>query len=353
MFDLNTDIDVKVDKKLLLDRNPEERYFSFYLGINPTRGHYYKNPLRPDSGAGCKFYRNSNKELVFRDFARNVNYSFIDVVIEKFGCNYGEAIDIIANDFNIRKIDRQKNKELIHYDNSIIEESSEDTIIECTIKEFSKEELDYWLKFGITLEILNKFHVYSIKHVFINGKLIKSSGSTYPIFGYYFGIKDSIHQWKIYCPFGQKGRKFLCNTRCLQGLANLPKNGEFVVVTKSYKDVMSLYAFGIPAIAPQGEGIIINESEYKYLKSRFKYVIFNADWDRTGQAFMIKSLKKYDGIAFSFSDKIQYAKDFSDFICKFGIEKGNLLITYLRSLIENGFFEEKIKRNRRKFQRHN
>ena len=99
MFDLNINIDVKVDKKLLLDRNPEERYFSFYLGINPVRGHYYKNPLRPDSGAGCKFYRNSSKELVFRDFARNVDYSFIDVVIEKFGCTYGEALDIIANDF--------------------------------------------------------------------------------------------------------------------------------------------------------------------------------------------------------------------------------------------------------------
>lgn len=59
----------------------------------------------------------------------------------------------------------------------------------------------------------------------------------------------------------------------IQGSKMLPKSGEFVVVTKSLKDVMALYEFGIPAIAPNSENLF-NRSNMKNFKLNFnKYII--------------------------------------------------------------------------------
>ena len=65
MFELNTDVDVVLTKNLLLEKKTEEEYFSFYLGFNPKKGKYYKNPLRSDNSAGCKFFRNKNSRFWF------------------------------------------------------------------------------------------------------------------------------------------------------------------------------------------------------------------------------------------------------------------------------------------------
>lgn len=351
MFQINTDVDLVITKELLLEKHSEEEYFSFYLGIVPVKGKYYKNPLRGDNHPGCKFFR--NKELVFFDYPRKKPYTFIDVVKEKFNTNYTGALAIIANDFGIKKYSKPKNVPLAEYDNSYIERDDSMSIIECETKEFSESELKYWNDFGITINTLNKFNVFSIKHVFINGKVIKSSRSNFPIFGYYFGLDaDGIELWKIYMPFAEKGKRFFCNTRCLQGLNKITGNKDVIVVTKSYKDVMALYEFGIEAVAPQGESVILSDNEYKYLKKKkFKYIVFNGDPDRTGYCFMINSLKKYDGIALTFSDKCKYAKDISDYVKKFGKGKAKELISSIFELIDNGFFKRKERENKEKYQK--
>ena len=41
----------------------------------------------------------------------------------------------------------------------------------------------------------------------------------------------------------------------------LPKHGEFIVITKSLKDVMVLYSFGIPAIAPISENCFVTDAQ--------------------------------------------------------------------------------------------
>lgn len=152
-------------------------------------------------------------------------------------------------------------------------------------------------------------------------------------------------------PFSPKGEKFLCNTRCIQGLRQLPQNNDLIIVTKSYKDVMSLYELGISAIATQGESMILKKGEYNYIKNRCKYVGFNGDWDRTGINFMLSSLKNYDGFAISFSNKKKYAKDISDYICKFGFEKGLKISKFIKDKVNDGTIERKIRENRKKYQK--
>ena len=54
----------------------------------------------------------------------------------------------------------------------------------------------------------------------------------------------------------------------------LPKSGgDYVVITKSLKDVMLLYEFNIPAIAPNSETLFISDKQLEKLKSKFKNII--------------------------------------------------------------------------------
>ena len=46
----------------------------------------------------------------------------------------------------------------------------------------------------------------------------------------------------------------------IQGMHMIPKSGEFLVITKSMKDVMLCYELGIPAIAPNSENLFITDS---------------------------------------------------------------------------------------------
>ena len=73
----------------------------------------------------------------------------------------------------------------------------------------------------------------------------------------------------------------------------LPKMGEYLVVTKSLKDVMTLYNLGIPAIAPISENCFLSEAQYHRLKERFKHIILLYDNDRPGLRAMISIKKKF------------------------------------------------------------
>lgn len=301
-----------------------------YLGINPKPGKQYKSPLRKDRRPTCSFYR-GRAGLVFKDFGNNKSYSFVDIVMEKYNLSYYQALKFIAKDVNlINDVIHIPTKPLVKYDESIIKKTSK-CILEATIKEFSKEELEWWMTFNISIDILNKFNVYSLKTTFINGIINSRSTKNCPIYGYYFGKENNIDLWKMYFPKRKKYR-FLLNNAVIQGFEQIKDiYSDFIVVTKSYKDVLSMYSFGIYAIAPQSESVTLDEELIIYLKEHFKYIIFNADWDKTGKTFMINNRKKYGGLCLTFSKRDYWEKDFSDNVAKFGPEKINLLINFLKN----------------------
>lgn len=79
----------------------------------------------------------------------------------------------------------------------------------------------------------------------------------------------------------------------MQGAHKLPKSGEYVVITKSMKDVMTLYELGIPAIAPISENCYLTEAQHNKLISRFKKVILFYDNDMAGISNSNKIFKKH------------------------------------------------------------
>lgn len=307
----------KVDKKLILSRFSEEQIMEYYLHV-PVKKGLFKNPLRNDMHVTCSFFRSKSGTLMFKDFATGQCFTCFDVVRNLFNCNYFDALLIIANDFGIIHYDAlQKNPGKINLNFEKLE-SKESSKIEVEIQDFTELELKWWGKYGITLDILKKFNVYSCKHVFLNDELFAESKQNFPIFGYYGGtIKEDNKKhelWRIYIP-KRTSFRFITNwkSKKIQGFDQLPKSGKLLVITKSMKDCLCLYQFNITAIAPCSENLFVSESVLEDLKNRFQKIVVFYDNDRPGMYNMAKIRRQHPELIYTYIPKMYQSKDISDF----------------------------------------
>ena len=318
----------EISKKLILSKFSEEQIMEYYLHI-PVKKGLVRSPLRKDNNPTCSFYRNKSGTLIFKDFATGQYLNVFGVVQTIFHCSYYEALKIIANDFNIQ------NNEVDRHINTITPVRIKEkgiSKIQVEVQEFSKQELKWWGKFGISEEILHHFDVYSCKHVFLNGNLLAESQSHCPIFGYYGGKiqqnKEKIELWRCYFPMRKNSYRFITNwpSKKIQGYTQLPKNSKLLVITKSMKDVMCLYSCGITACAPNSENLFISEVILENLKSRFKYIVIIYDSDRPGKYNMAKIRREHPELIYTFIPNKYKSKDISDFYKDYGREKTLQLI---------------------------
>lgn len=100
----------------------------------------------------------------------------------------------------------------------------------------------------------------------------------------------------------------------------LPESGDYLVITKSLKDVMCLYEFGIPAIAPCSENLFLTEAQYNRLKIRFKEIYLLYDNDIAGIHATNKIRKQFPDIKYLLLNRND-AKDFSDYRKAYGYKK--------------------------------
>ena len=319
----NFKIEPKITKEFLLSKNSEETYMSYYLGV-PIKKGLFRSPLRNDQHSTCSFFRGQSGNLYFKDFATGQCLTFEGVVMAKYGCTYHNALKIIAIDFGYIQSDEVK-KQAAKKPQIKIQpkfESEKETFIQVEIKDFSESELKWWNSFGISKETLNKYKVYSIKTVFLNGSIYAQSTQHSPIYGYYFGKKGNIEQWRIYIP-KRKEFRFIGNvsTKTIQGYKQLPEKGKLLVITKSMKDSMLLSSLGIPAVAPNSETQFVSEKLLEELKERFKNIVLLYDSDLTGVRFMNKIRKQYRDLIVCMIPRKYEAKDISDFYQKYGRSK--------------------------------
>lgn len=303
----------KITEELILSKFSEETIMGFYLHI-PIRKGLFRSPLRNDKNPTCSFYRNKSGKLIFKDFATNQHLTYVNVVMTIHHCNYYDALKIIANDFSIVKNSNLvKNKGKINL-NPIKIEDKEMSKIQIEVQDFTDNELKWWGKYGITLEILKKFEVYSCKHVFLNDNLVAKSQQHCPIFGYYGKKYQGLELWRCYFP-KRTSYRFLTNwpSKKIQGYDQLPKKGKLLVITKSMKDTMCLYSMGITAIAPNSETQFVSDTVLADLKTRFKNIVILYDNDLTGLAFMSKIKKAHPELVYTWIPRHLGSKDISDF----------------------------------------
>jgi hypothetical protein len=306
---------------------------SYYLGV-PVKKGLFRSPLRSDNHNTCSFFRGRSGNLYFKDFATGQCLTFEGVVMEKYHCTYPNALKIIAKDFGYIQSSEVKKQEIKIQPKF---EGEKETFIQVEIKDFSESELKWWNSFGVTKQTLDKYKVYSIKTVFLNGNIYAQSTQHSPIYGYYFGKKENIEQWRIYMP-KRKEFRFIGNvsTKTIQGYKQLPDNGKLLVITKSMKDTMLLSSLGIPAVAPNSETQFVSEKLLDEFRERFKNIVLLYDSDLTGVRFMNKIRKQYRDLIVCMIPRKYEAKDISDFYQKYGRSKTISLIKESINYIKRG-----------------
>jgi hypothetical protein len=334
MFKL--DVTPNITKEFLLSKRSQEEYMEFYLGV-PVKKGLFCSPdcLRVDHKPTCSFYKNNKGELIFKDFA-GISGNFVSIVMYLFNCSYYKAMRIIANDFNLIEIDKlEKNSPKIQYSGNVLK-ITDKAKIQVEIQEFSKKELEWWLSFGISIITLKKFKVFSIKSVFLNGHYFSSSSESSPIYGYFGGINsDDDELWRLYMPT-KRNYRFLSNVSgsYLQGIKQLPKDGDHCIIIKSLKDAMVLYEFGFISISPTSENILISENKMMKINNSFNSNVFCFfDNDLPGVRGAKKYKKQYNCKCIFIKRK--YSKDISDLYKKVSSTQFWEVVGELREIIDN------------------
>lgn len=312
----------------ILSSVSDEEIMSYYLNKPITKG-LFTSPFRDDKNPTCSLYRSKNGILYFKDFGNGDHLNCFQVVMKTFNCNFQTALNKIATDFGIL----QGNLNLSPIKKQIITEKNP-AKIQVEIRDFLIYELAWWERFGITKKILNYYNVYSCNTVFLNDKINFINNNQFA-FGYYGGIKNNLELWRIYYP-KNKSFRFLSNwdKNMIQGHDQLKYNTDFLVITKSMKDVMCLRSLGIEAIAPCSENYFIPDDMYKKLASKYKYILLLYDNDYAGIVSANKIRKQYKKVFPIIIPRNYGVKDVSDFYKKYGRRKTFRAIYHLKKWLK-------------------
>lgn len=287
--------DFEVGKAFLSPlRNEERKSFGIYLTPNCKYKYHYKDF---NSSFGnilsfiCELYKRPFN-LLFALYVINkeMNLNLDDIIILKSLKNsnnnsllYSDNKDIICTD-------------IIRYEKYQNDINKIDIEFRIRTRPAQKYDEEFWKKGHIKYETLLLFNVFFTEEVWYrkgdSWMKLWQNNSINPIYSYYF---PNSNHYKHYRPFEKENQygdkwKWLsnCNVNDIQGYHVLPEKGNTLIITKSLKDVMTLYELGFNAISFHAEGVNIPESIMIKLSSRFKNIICYYDNDEAGKKIHIK-----------------------------------------------------------------
>lgn len=340
MYDLN--YEPEITKEYILDYVSQVDIMEYYLGVDVQTDKHFCSPIRKDNNPTCNFSW-YNGTLYYMDWGRfEQPKDCWNLVKYMFNLNYWDALDKIAEDFNLKNVDSSSQLDLFNEKKEKrskrknIKVDTSPTTIEVKRQPFTSTDIDYLNQYNISSDACKKFRVFSIFRVWLNNKTIYTHSSNDPALGYYFGVHD-VQRWKIYF-YKRSDYRFVCNTNIIQGWQQLPRTGNVCIITKSMKDVMCLWEFGIPAIAPHNEAQIMSEDKINELKERFNNLYILFDFDYTGICGANRYYRKYGipRLFFTngrFNTKDYGVKDFSDYVAKYGVKETRKLIEQVKQYV--------------------
>jgi hypothetical protein len=334
MYDLNGVSDgTALSKDAILDRISEEEIMRHYVGFDFTINRAFKSPLRDDERPSFAVYYNEGKQLRFKDF-NGAQGTCFDLVMTLYNLRFIEAMAKVNQDLclGLAGYVGSVNDTPIRYNNFKLNIEKKSNLIQFKPQVFTDIDIKYWRQYAITDRMLEMFNVYSAKYVYLNKKPILFYSRAEPMYCYKFN-EDKV---KIYRP-KSKRIKWMGNVTAddVQGYEQLSTivkqlGDKTLIITKSLKDVMCLYALGIPAVAPQSENTRTQYDILAKLVPHFNTVKILFDNDEAGKKGA-KELQAFLGNNSITSKGMQWVepivipgehKDISDLVCAEGFESG-------------------------------
>lgn len=381
----------KLSKQYILSKVSQVTIFATYLNLSDKivqycidTGELICSPIREDNHPTCGFKYDNKNKLKFRDFAGYFWGDCFDIVClvinnlynQQYNINNKEDFIKILRHITLTFKDifygKERDINLINDINtSIVNIKHQKPIIELVVRDWNKDDENYWKQFGVSINFLNINFVYPVEQYYINKKANPKPKYFYnskdPCYGYLLGQdrKTNIYNIKLYFPKRNKNTiRFITNCNHLEGIYNLDKtNYDIIVITKSTKDRLSIgeavYRYNslygqvnIGIINVPHETYKLRQNEYDWLNSKLSdngKIISLMDNDRTGKIEAIWLKYNYNIIPIIISNKYN-AKDFAELVSISNINDINKYITQTIKYIDNyeqnnKYFQQETKRN--------
>jgi 5S rRNA maturation endonuclease (ribonuclease M5) len=297
--------------------------YCYYLGYKFIIGKVFNSPLREDNTPSFGIIQKNNGALIFNDFARNMSGDVVKFVQLLKNLNTRkEALELIHKDLILQG--NRASSEMLKVTFQPIKKATKK--IGVVRQPFTSTDLNYWLKFNITEEILKFYEVASAKYVLTEDIVSWVYTTENPC--YVYKVYDKL---KTYRPLAHKNEKWLgsLTKNYILGYKQLPETGDLLIITKSLKDVMVLYSLGYTAISSSSEGVLLPISVMEDLQKRFKHIILLYDNDIAGKEYANKILKAFPGIKKQIELPIDKAKDIAEYIFKYTKEETKIILKKL------------------------
>lgn len=313
----------------------QEEVFAAY-GDFPPKGNF-SSPFRSDRHPSCRMFRGANGKLYMVDDTTKESWDFIQLVQAFENLKFMDALEFILDRFLVRTHNLTVSPQVKEAMRKIKETEYAD--IRFQPRKWHKAEYKYWQDLGVSRETLRKFHVYAAEKIQVNFETVYTAGDVSTVFVY----KLEPSKYQIYFPFRPKGKKFLCNTNAILGIDQVNWSADELIITKSMKDVIVLHEMGYNAIAPIGEGRILDKENLDAYDYAFGQVIIFNDFDLQGITSSIYYRMKYDFPCVFLTDgkfgTINYTqKDPADLVKHYGFDNAKKMIDHV---IQNPLWQTK------------
>ena len=311
----------------ILNHCSQEELFEKYAN-QPISNEMFCSSLRDDRNPGCRFHYSKNGVLYHVDYALGEYLDVFGYIGKKYTASFVEVINLIGADYALisnKPIDRIPL--VIEASERVKEASKERVPITITEREWGTVDSLYWSNYFIGKDVFEYFDAQCVENAWIGDSLYYMNDKENPCYAY-----RNLDGMKLYQPkTNNKGNKWRNNSSLALGWRQeMHSDSKTLVITKSLKDIMVLYKFGVTSVSPQGEGMVFKESWMNLLREKFENIYILMDNDMAGMRSMIKYRQAYPFIECLMYPK-ELGKDTSDVVEKMSVEQASVYYKLINS----------------------
>jgi DNA primase len=295
------------------------KYYCPKLNVGKVTNSPFRKDSRPSFGL---FVDKDTGEVLYNDLGYSDSGNWIKFIRKLYNIEFKEVLRVVNRDLNLDLMDYSETViQAKKVESKIVKDVDAKALaydLELSVRKrpWTDADIKYWRQYGLELRDLG-IDTFPISIYWFNDWA--SVVTDRHAYCYNFYNDGKYLRRKIYQPFSKADKwKTNLNTLVIDGIKDIPKSGELLIITKSRKDRLVLKKLGYNAIATNNEGSWIPESNYKKLKERYKRLVIFFDNDDAGVKASSKFAEKYNINSVIVPATSLEVKDISDYRKAYG-----------------------------------